>query len=108
MVSHCLLLRQESKYGRCPGGIKTDILHYFNISDTLYANVLIFKINKGLFKTPTDIIIFAANLPPAVSPYYVKGDLSPLIWYEKLCFLCGVIGYHVTLSEGHMLANHPI
>ena len=20
----------------------------------------------------------------------------------------GVIGYHVTLSEGHMLANHPI
>ena len=22
--------------------------------------------------------------------------------------LYGVIGYHVTLSEGHMLANHPI
>ena len=22
-------------------------------------------------------------------------------WYE-------VIGYHVTLSEGHMIANHPI
>ena len=21
---------------------------------------------------------------------------------------CGVIGYHVTLSEGHMIANHPI
>ena len=20
----------------------------------------------------------------------------------------GVIGYHVTLSEGHMIANHPI
>ena len=23
-------------------------------------------------------------------------------------FLYGVIGYHVTLSEGHMIANHPI
>ena len=22
--------------------------------------------------------------------------------------LYGVIGYHVTLSEGHMIANHPI
>ena len=22
--------------------------------------------------------------------------------------LYGVIGYHVTLSEGHMMANHPI
>ena len=22
--------------------------------------------------------------------------------------LDGVIGYHVTLSEGHMIANHPI
>ena len=22
--------------------------------------------------------------------------------------LTGVIGYHVTLSEGHMIANHPI
>ena len=22
--------------------------------------------------------------------------------------LNGVIGYHVTLSEGHMIANHPI
>ena len=23
-------------------------------------------------------------------------------------YLYGVIGYHVTLSEGHMIANHPI
>ena len=23
-------------------------------------------------------------------------------------FLYGVIGYHVTLWEGHMIANHPI
>ena len=22
--------------------------------------------------------------------------------------LYGVIGYHVTISEGHMIANHPI
>ena len=47
-----------------------------------------------------------------------KSDLSPLIWYEYLCPYMGwlaimwpsqrVIGYHVTLSEGHMIANHPI
>ena len=24
------------------------------------------------------------------------------------CFLYGVIGHHVTLWEGHMIANHPI
>ena len=38
-------------------------------------------------------------------------DLSPLIWYEELCPYMGVICYHVTLSllsEGHMIANHPI
>ena len=23
-------------------------------------------------------------------------------------YLYGVIGYHVTLTEGHMIANHPI
>ena len=37
-----------------------------------------------------------------------KGDLSPHIWYEYVCPYMGVIGYHVTLSEGHMIANHPI
>ena len=35
-----------------------------------------------------------------------KGDLSPL--YRIIMSLYGVIGYHVTLSEGHMIANHPI
>ena len=37
-----------------------------------------------------------------------KGDLSPLIWYELIMSLYVVIGYHVTLSEGHMIANPPI
>ena len=35
----------------------------------------------------------------------------PIIEYTNvgLWFLnMGVIGYHVTLSEGHMIANHPI
>ena len=27
---------------------------------------------------------------------------------EIIMSLYGVIGYHVTLSEGHMIANHPI
>ena len=35
-----------------------------------------------------------------------------LIWGDWLSCdplrLYGVIGYHVTLSEGHMIANHPI
>ena len=29
-----------------------------------------------------------------------------MVWI--IMFLYGVIGYHVTLSEGHMIANHPI
>ena len=54
-----------------------------------------------------------------------KGDLSSLIWYNNYVLIWGdrlscdphmianhpiygVIGYHVTLSEGHMIANHPI
>ena len=78
MVSHCLFLRQLFKYGRCSGGviclIKNNILHFCNISDTLYDNVLNFRINKKLFNTPTDIILFAAYTPPAGSPYYVDKD----------------------------------
>ena len=36
-----------------------------------------------------------------------KGDLSLLmVWI--IMSLYGVIGYHVTISEGHMIANHPI
>ena len=70
--------RKLSNYGRCSGGViclmKTNILHFFNLSDTLYDNVLIFRINKELFKTPTDIILFAAYIPPASSPYYVNKD----------------------------------
>ena len=70
--------RKLSNYGGCSGGviclIKTNILHFFNLSDTLYDNVLIFRINKELFKTPTDIILFAAYIPPASSPYYVNKD----------------------------------
>ena len=38
----------------------------------------------------------------------IKGDLSPLIWYIKIMSLYGVISYHVTISEGHMVDNHPI
>ena len=38
----------------------------------------------------------------------VKGDLSPLYMVWIIMSLYGVIGYHVTLSEGHMIANHPI
>ena len=29
-----------------------------------------------------------------------------MVWL--IMSLYGVIGYHVTLSEGHMIANHPI
>ena len=29
-----------------------------------------------------------------------------MVWI--IMSLYGVIGYHVTLSEGHMIANHPI
>ena len=50
-VSHCVSLRLEN-YLIMICLIKTDILHYFNISDTLYDNLLIFKINKELFKHP--------------------------------------------------------
>ena len=38
----------------------------------------------------------------------IKGDLSPLIWYIKVMSLYGVISYHVTISEGHIVDNHPI
>ena len=39
----------------------------------------------------------------------VKGDLSSLIIMVWIIMsLYGVIGYRVTLSEGHMIANHPI
>ena len=31
---------------------------------------------------------------------------APLVWI--IMSLYGVIGYHVTLSEGHIIANHPI
>ena len=53
---------------------KTIILHFFNIADTLYDKVLIFRTNTELFKTPTDIMLFAAYIPPAGSPYYVNKD----------------------------------
>ena len=58
--------KKLSNYGRCSEGviffIKTDILHYFNISDTLCDNALIFKINKEIFETSTDVILFAAYM----------------------------------------------
>ena len=31
---------------------------------------------------------------------------SSMVWVIMSVY--GVIGYHVTLSEGHMIANHPI
>ena len=31
-----------------------------------------------------------------------------VIYHPIIMSLYGVIGYHVTLSEGHMIANHPI
>ena len=90
--------KKLSIYGRCSGGviclIKTDILHYFNISDTLYDNVLIFKINKELFKTSTDVILFAAYIHPAGSPYYVNKDSTdgrPYCYFEK--------NYHVNTRK---------
>ena len=36
----------------------------------------------------------------------IKGELSYMVWI--IMSLYGVIGYHVTLSKGHMIANHPI
>ena len=31
---------------------------------------------------------------------------TSVVWINMSLY--GVIGYHVTLSEGHMIANHPI
>ena len=49
--------RKLSNYGRCSAGviclIKTDILHYFNISHTLHDNILIFlRSRKNYLKHP--------------------------------------------------------
>ena len=39
--------------------------------------------------------------------YYLKVIYHPLYGMNNYV-LTWVIGYHVTLSEGHMIANHPI
>ena len=37
---------------------------------------------------------------------WVGGIFGIMLTWQNLLY--GVIGYHVTLSEGHMIANHPI
>ena len=38
----------------------------------------------------------------------LKVIYHPLYGMKKIMSFYGVIGYHVTFSEGHMIANHPI
>ena len=69
------------------------------LSGLKYATILIgFHINYFPYKS----CFTHFNLCLAITTHNFKGDL----WI--IMSLYGVIGYHVTLSEGHMIANHPI
>ena len=78
-----------SVHGRYSGGtmcfISRAISDYFSIIQSFYDNILIFKIDKRLFRTACDIFLLVVYTPPLGSPFYENRDTTNGIHLVENC-----------------------
>ena len=70
--------RKLSLYGRYSGGtmcfISRTISSYFQVIQSSFDNILVFRIDRKLFKTTCDVFLLVVYIPPMGSPFYENLD----------------------------------
>ena len=72
--------RKLSLYGRYSGGtmcfISRTISSYFQVIQSSFDNILVFRIDRKLFRTTCDVFLLVVYIPPMGSPFYENLDTA--------------------------------